>query len=130
MANPPGSGHPLCPRCDKAASGTCTLHAARSPAELARACASELRARRGVGLANWYEALFAGATELPSPMVDELRVCSLRPVAEEFQRLLDVETFNTHQLRRLAALAQTLAVLAELQTADEEADGPIPPRRR
>ena len=123
----PGQAHRHCTQCE--ATRACPFHAASSPLASAQALGAALRARRLAGLADYYEAAFAGLTTLPDLVA--VRVAKIDRAelhGGEFAELLDVETFDAPTLRRLAAVALALASSAEVddelgEVDEEDEDG-------
>lgn len=100
----------------------CAWHAARTPDDFMRVTMQTLQRRALGGLSDLFEAAFATLFDLPDASLDLVADASPKALAEEFARLLEVERYNTDQLRRLAAVALALAVHYEAVDEDDEED--------
>ncbi len=108
--------HSTCSLCedDKA----CVFHAARSPEDLAQVFLRVIKARGGLGLADFYASGMAALTDMPG----QLRAVAHLPtkaLESRFVKLLEEPEFSTDDLRAIAA---TCLALATIYDAREDTD--------
>jgi hypothetical protein len=96
----------------------CAFHAVASPADLGRAVAGALRQFGSVGLAQFVESALAQLADgLPTELRAVVAQLDPAPLEQQFTAALSLEEFTPDDLRRLAAIALSLAIVDETEGA-------------